>query len=117
MVRVAMILLCLLLAGAAAGRYQAEVSVRETREEIEAMRKAKTEELSEIQLLRAEIAYLENPDRLALIAARVTELEPLTGAQLFTADELIAALGADAAGGPVAADGTAIALADAGPSR
>ena len=97
MVRITMILLCLLLAGAAAGRYQAEVSVRETRREIQEIERAKAQELSEIQLLRAEIAYLESPDRLAKIAAKVTDLEPLVGSQLMTADDFAVAFGGGAA--------------------
>lgn len=91
MVRITMIMLCFLLAAAAAGRYQAEVSVRETRREIESIDRSIAKELSEIQVLRAEIAYLESPDRLAKIAARHTTLRPLSGAQLMTADEFLLA--------------------------
>lgn len=108
MVRITMILLCLLLAAAAAGRYQAEVSVRETRREIQELERAKAQELSEIQLLRAEIAYLENPDRLARIAAKVTDLEPLAGSQLMTADEFAVAFGGEADGPADFAGGDAI---------
>lgn len=93
MVRLTMIMLCFLLAAAAAGRYQAEVSVREARRQIEELDRAKARELSQIQVLRAEVAYLENPDRLAKIAARVTDLEPLSGRQLLTADEFLIAIG------------------------
>lgn len=95
MVRLTMIMLCFLLAAAAAGRYQAEVSVREAKREIEELDRAKTKELSEIQVLRAEIAYLESPERLAKIAERLTDLEPLSGSQLMTADEFIVAFGND----------------------
>jgi hypothetical protein len=97
-----MIMLCFLLAAAAAGRYQAEVSVREARRQIEELDRAKAKELSEIQVLRAEIAYLENPERLAKIAAQVTDLEPLSGAQLMTADEFIASYSAKGAPAVVA---------------
>ena len=93
MVRITMILLCLLLAAAAAGRYQAEVSVREARRDIERLDAARVRELSSIQVLRAEVAYLENPDRLAKIASQVTDLQPLTGGQLMTADEFFLAFG------------------------
>lgn len=93
MVRITMILLCFLLAAAAAGRYQAEVSVRQVRQEIDQLDSARARELSQIQVLRAEIAYLESPERLAKIAAQVTDLEPLTGAQLMTADEFLVAFG------------------------
>ena len=62
MIRVTMIFLCLILAGAAAGRYQAEVRVKQKREEINQLEKLKAREVAEIQLLRAEIAYLAKPD-------------------------------------------------------
>lgn len=93
MVRITMIMLCFLLAAAAAGRYQAEVSVRQARQEIDALDSARAQELSQIQILRAEIAYLESPERLAKIASQLTDLEPLTGAQLMTADEFLVAFG------------------------
>src|SRR5262245_29260537 len=93
MVRVTMIMLCFLLAAAAAGRYQAEVSVREARRDIEELDRAKAKELSQIQVLRAEVAYLESPDRLAKVASRITDLEPLSGKQLLTADEFLISIG------------------------
>jgi hypothetical protein len=93
MVRLTMLMLCFLLAAAAAGRYQAEVSVREARREIQELDRAKAKELSQIQVLRAEVAYLESPDRLAKIASRITDLEPLSGRQLLTADEFLIAIG------------------------
>ncbi|MEQ1931590.1 MAG: hypothetical protein ABL957_13825, partial [Parvularculaceae bacterium] len=99
-VRATMILLCLLLLAAAAGRYKAEVSVREAREELKELEDAKMQELSGIQVLRAEVAYLESPDRLARIAARHTDLAPLAGSQLMTADEFLLALGESAEGAP-----------------
>jgi hypothetical protein len=87
-----MILLCFLLLAAAAGRYKAEVSVREAKRELKALEDAKAQELSMIKVLRAEVAYLESPERLAKIAARHTDLGPLTGTQLMTADEFVLAL-------------------------
>lgn len=92
MVRATMILLCFLLLAAAAGRYKAEVSVREAKRELKALEDAKAQELSMIKVLRAEVAYLESPERLAKIAARHTDLGPLTGTQLMTADEFVLAL-------------------------
>jgi cell division protein FtsL len=115
-----MILLCLLLLAAAAGRYQAEVAVRETRRELNRLENEKARELSEIQVLRAEIAYLESPERLARIAERHTDLAPLAGAQLMTADEFLIALGSSGEQEPVGAPAdvdlirNALALADAG---
>lgn len=94
MLRVMMLLLCLLLAAAAAGRYQAEVRVREARREIKAIDAEKAKALTEIQVLKAEIAYLEGPERLAAIAKRHTDLAPLSGAQLVTAEEFLAMIGA-----------------------
>lgn len=121
MVRVTMVLLCLLLLAAAAGRYKAEVSVREVRRELQDLEGVKARELSEIQVLRAEIAYLEGPARLARIAARHTDLGPLASAQLMTADEFVLALGGAANAGAVLdlpADADlilhALAMADAG---
>ena len=95
MVRVTMILLCFILAGAAAGRYQAEVRVKQKHEEIRALELEEAREVAAIQLLRAEIAYLESPERLATIAEKATALQPLTGAQLLTADDFAVAFGPD----------------------
>ena len=100
MVRATMILLCLVLLAAAAGRYKAEVSVRDAREELKELEDGKSQELSRIQVLRAEVAYLESPDRLARIAARYTDLAPLAGSQLMTADEFLLALGEGAGSAP-----------------
>lgn len=93
MVRLTMILLCFLLAAAAWGRYRAEASVREARREIQELERAEAKETSQVQVLRAEIAYLESPERLATIARRVTALQPLSGRQVMTADEFLAAFG------------------------
>lgn len=105
MIRASLMLLCLILAAAAAGRYRAEVAARETRSEIRRLQADKRQALDDIQLLRAEIAYLESPERLAGLAARYTSLEPLTGAQLLTAREFLVAFAAD--GAPVAANAPA----------
>jgi len=93
MIRITMLMLCLVLAAAAAGRYQAEVDVRETRTELRRLEQAKRSEINEIKLLRAEIAYLESPERLSKIAAQMTELEPMAGDQLLTAGDFIVAFG------------------------
>ncbi len=94
MMRLTMILLCFLLAAAAAGRYKAEAAVRESRIELRRLDRAKAQEVSAIQALRAEVAYLESPERLAGVADAVTNLKPLTGAQLMTAEDFVAAFGA-----------------------
>lgn len=88
MMRFTTFLLCLILAAAAAGRYKAEIAVREAKSEARALERQKAQELSSIQVLRAEVAYLERPERLAEIAESVTSLAPLNGAQLMTAEDL-----------------------------
>lgn len=97
MMRLTMILLCLMLAAAAAGRYQAEAAVREARQELRRLDREKARELSSIQLLRAEVAYLESPERLAAIAGKMTDLKPLSGAQLMTAEDFEISFGDGAA--------------------
>jgi hypothetical protein len=97
MMRFTTFLLCLLLAAAAAGRYKAEEAVREKKREIERLDRAKSKAVADIQLLRAEVAFLENPDRLAKIAEQVTSLAPLTGAQILTAEDFRVAFKAPAA--------------------
>ncbi len=97
MMRLTMIMLCFILAAAAAGRYQAEAAVRETRNELRRLDHVKSQELTSIQVLRAEVAYLESPERLATVAAKITDLEPLSGAQLMTADDFRLAFGDGAA--------------------
>ncbi|MEO1149742.1 MAG: hypothetical protein AAFW83_02020 [Pseudomonadota bacterium] len=94
MLRVCTFLLCLFLAVASASRYRAEIAVRQTRAAITATKAAIAEEERRIQILRAELAYLENPERLAKIASDKTDLEPLTGDQLVSASEFLTAMGA-----------------------
>lgn len=93
MMRLTMILLCFMLAAAAAGRYKAEAAVRETRLELQRLERARTIETSSIHALRAEVAYLESPERLAGVADAVTDLRPLSGAQLLTAEDFVADFG------------------------
>jgi len=93
MIRITTIFLCVLLAAAAFGRYRAEVSVRELREDIQEIETSQVEELRSIQMLRAEIAYLENPDRLAKVAGTKTDLRPSESAQLVNAREFAALIG------------------------
>jgi hypothetical protein len=84
-----------LLAAAAFGRYRAEVSVRELREDIERIETSQLEELRTIQMLRAEIAFLENPERLSKVAAAKTDLRPSSGDQLVNAPEFAVLIGDD----------------------
>lgn len=91
MIRITTIFLCVLLAAAAWGRYRAEVSVREARKELEQLQTSKAEELRSIQLLRAEVAYLENPERLSKIAEAKTDLRPTDRFQTVDAQQFAAA--------------------------
>lgn len=97
MLRIATLMLCLLLAAAAAGRYRAEVSVREAREAVEMLEHEKGDEARRIQVLRAELAWLESPERLVKIAQEKTILEPMTGAQLMSPVEFVTAFAGDSA--------------------
>ncbi len=87
MMRLTTLILCLILAAAAAGRYKAESSVRDARSEIRALDRQKAEELSSIQVLRTEVAFLERPERLTEIAGSISTLAPLTGEQLMTSED------------------------------
>lgn len=97
MVRLTMVFLCLLLAAAAAGRYQAEVAVRDSRNEIARLKSERAMELQQIETLRLDIAYLESPNRLAQLAEKLTDLRPLATPQLMTADRFRVAFAADPA--------------------
>lgn len=91
MIRASMIFLVLLLLGAAAGRYSAEASVRDLRRDMQTIETKKAEARREIQTLRAEVAYLESPDRLQDIAAMATDLKPVASRQLLTSQDFAAA--------------------------
>lgn len=95
MIRITTIFLCVLLAAAAFGRYRAEVSVRELRKDIERIETSQVEELRSIQMLRAEIAYLENPDRLTKVAEAKTDLRPSTAEQVVNARQFAASFSGD----------------------
>jgi len=83
----------MLLAAAAFGRYRAEVSVRELHEDIEDIEASMVDEQRAVQMLRAEIAYLENPERLAKVAAAKTDLRPSSSDQIVNAREFAALIG------------------------
>ncbi len=97
MIRISTIFLCVLLAAAAMGRYRAEAAVKEAREALERLDAEAGEQRRAIQMLRAEIAYLENPERLARIAVAKTDLRPTQGAQTLNARQFAAAFGAEGA--------------------
>lgn len=100
MIRITTIFLCLILAAAAAGRYQAEESVRKTQRQLDRLELERAEELRAIQMLRAEIAYLENPERLSKIADAKTDLRPSATKQILNAREFATAVGAVDDDGP-----------------
>ncbi len=91
--RLSLFVLCVLLFAAAAGRYHAEAGLRAVEREIASLEARREASAREIQMLRAEIASLENPDRLADLAAAHTELRPLSSAQFLTADDFMIAFG------------------------
>ena len=95
MIRISTIFLCILLAAAAVGRYRAEAAVKEARQELERLDMEDVEQRRAIQMLRAEIAYLENPERLARIAEAKTDLRPSQGAQTLSAGQFAAVFGVD----------------------
>ncbi|MEM9015012.1 MAG: hypothetical protein AAGB02_07880 [Pseudomonadota bacterium] len=95
MLRITTFFLCLLLAGAAAGRYKAEGSVVEARKELRRIEAEKVDETHRIQILKAEIAYLENPDRLQKIADARTKLSVTARDQIYSSEQLAASLGGD----------------------
>lgn len=89
MIRFTMLFLCMLVAAAAFGRYRAEVSVRDVKAEASRLDQKGRQLETDIKILRAEIAYLESPDRLRKIANATTELEPLAGHQLVSASSFL----------------------------
>ena len=92
MFRITTIFLCVLFLAAVAGRYSAEESVRATEKELERLNSEYTEEARQVQMLRAEIAYLENPDRLAKIARAKTDLRPPEPNEILTARQFRSAM-------------------------
>ncbi|MHA7870784.1 MAG: cell division protein FtsL [Hyphococcus sp.] len=124
MIRISTLFLCVLLAAAAAGRYRAEVSVKETRAELSKLAAEKEDELRTIQMLRAEVAYLENPQRLAKIAESKTELRAPAPEQLLSAREFVTAMTGEQDAPPAPVDdapynaiANAIAMAQVGPGQ
>ncbi|GJL95614.1 MAG: hypothetical protein DHS20C05_20190 [Hyphococcus sp.] len=92
MFRITTIFLCVLLTAAAIGRYRAEESVRKTRIELNSLETSRLQELESIQILRAETAFLENPERLAKIAEAKTDLRPSTQEQMMTERQFASAM-------------------------
>lgn len=110
--RLSLLILCLVLFAAAAGRYRAEAALQLTERRIAELDARRAEEARAIQMLRAEIAVLESPERLARLADEHTDLAPLPSDRLLSADEFLIAFGGGAyAGGDAMMLGNAPTLA------
>ena len=101
MIRLSMVMLGLMVCGAAAGRYEAETAVRKAEAEIRRLEARRAAEVREIQVLRTEVAHLERPQRLADYAREFTDLRPVRGDQLMTADDFALAFGIDPGADPL----------------
>ena len=92
MFRITSIFLCALFLAAVAGRYSAEESVSAAQEELQRLDAEYAEEMRRVQMLRAEIAYLEGPERLAKVARATTDLRPPEPEALLTARQFRSAM-------------------------
>ncbi len=95
MFRITSIFLCALFLAAVAGRYSAEESVSSAQEALERLDVEHAEEMRRVQMLRAEIAYLESPERLAKVARATTDLSPPEPGSLLTAQQFKSAMVGD----------------------
>lgn len=92
MFRITSIFLCALFLAAVAGRYSAEESVSAAHEALGQLDVEYAEEARRVQMLRAEIAYLESPERLAKVARATTDLRPPPPDALLTAQQFQSAM-------------------------
>ena len=97
MFRITSIFLCALFLAAVAGRYSAEESVSAANEALQQLDAEYADEARRVQMLRAEIAYLESPERLAKVARATTDLRPPPADALLTAQEFKSAMIGDEA--------------------
>ncbi len=97
MFRLTSIFLCALFLAAVAGRYSAEESVSAAQEALLQLEAEYAEEARRVQMLRAEIAYLESPERLAKVARATTDLRPPAPERLLTAQQFKSAMIGDEA--------------------
>ena len=103
MFRLTSIFLCALFLAAVAGRYSAEESVGAAQEALAQLDVEYADEARRVQMLRAEIAYLEGPERLAKVARATTDLRPPAPEALLNAQQFKSAMiGEDAAPAPTA---------------
>jgi len=112
MFRITSIFLCALFLAAVAGRYSAEESVSAAQEALLQLEAEYAEEARRVQMLRAEIAYLESPERLAKVARATTDLRPPEPETLLTAQQFESAMIGDE-GAPIEADPTGNAVDNA----
>ena len=92
MIRISTIFFCFLLAAAAAGRYQAEATVRADKVEIRALDEKISDEEHRISQLQLEVEVLESGQRLSQLAVHKLELTSVKPFQLKNADEFAALL-------------------------
>jgi hypothetical protein len=92
MIRISTIFFCLLLAAAAAGRYQAEAKVRADKAEIRDIEQQIEMEEQQISKLKLEVEVLESGQRLSQLAVHKLDLTSMKPYQLHTADEFAALL-------------------------
>ena len=82
-------LLFLLLAGAlSVGLFSVKYRVQGLEQELESLNKSIYRERQSIHVLKAEWSYLNNPDRLARLAKKYLNMQPIKPSQLATLDDL-----------------------------
>lgn len=88
--KLSLVFLALCMIAAASGRYATEITVKNARAELAAMKEAKAEIVDRRDVLRAEIAHLENPARLLALVRADAELAPLAPHQMVRMSRAIA---------------------------
>lgn len=67
--------------------YLVKINALETKTDIQKLKSAIAQEEQAVKLLSAELAYLQNPDRLSKLANEYLQLQPTKGAQNISLDE------------------------------
>ncbi|MEM1397240.1 MAG: hypothetical protein AAGH38_07310 [Pseudomonadota bacterium] len=91
--RISLIILCVVLFAAAAGRYSAEASTQALDRKISKLELQKARQERSIQMLTAEVAMLETPARLQQLAEEMTDLAPPSSDRLLAGREFFLAFG------------------------
>lgn len=86
----------------ALGLFQLKDKVTRLEEELRAERRVIEQHRESIQILQAEWSYLNRPDRIAELAERYLELEPVTSDHIVTLDTLTLRLAPPADGSETA---------------